>query len=159
MVKFISCFQNKTKPPPLLIRLTTNLFEKRNLQRNNSIRWSSIHVLERNTTEGSFSRTKRASSWTVPGFPSPRQFQLRQFMASGRAGVQLLPISLLKCHPEQPSYGRSHWVYYELGQAFSFFLEKCLGLQMGVGAWGGILSLITQWWNYGLLQADRKSVV
>ena len=65
---------------------------------------SSTHVSANNTIDGSFTRNS-ANSFTVHGFPSPWQFQIKQLMVIGGAGHQSPPLrNRTQLHPQKAAY-------------------------------------------------------
>ena len=101
----IVSLQNRTKPPPLASLGTTNMFSNCIFHFTSLSLVLSAHVSAINTTEGYLARTMSASSFSVHGFPSPRQFQIKQLIAIDRVDTQPPPLKKKNSHhPLKPIY-------------------------------------------------------
>ena len=98
IVASIDDLQNNTNPPPLFVLGALNIFSHLIFLNAFFSLTSSAHVSAKNTTEGFFAHTKSASSFSVHGFPSPRQFHTRQLMVIGGVDAQPPPLNLMSFH-------------------------------------------------------------
>ena len=94
----IDSLQYNTNPPPLFDLGAMNIFSNFIFLNTFFSLASSTHVSAKNMTKGSFARTISASSFSMHGFPSPRQFQTRQLIATSRADDQPPPLNLNYFH-------------------------------------------------------------
>lgn len=85
---FRSFLHNRARPPPKFLLGTINKLSNFNRHLNLSKYDFFFLVSIKNTKERSFAFTRSESSRTRRGFPSPKQFQLTQFMVNGEARRQ-----------------------------------------------------------------------
>lgn len=98
--KSVSLVHRRARPPLRPWQGTKSPFANPTLSLILSIRFFLTLVSERKTNLGAQYCTRLCSARTDWGFPSPRQFQPREFMAPGGAALQPPPIiqNLQECH-------------------------------------------------------------
>ena len=96
-----SFIQSRANPPPKFLLSTMNKLSNFRRQQSHSRYDFFFFISMRKTTLGPFAFTISKSSQTRRWFPSPRQFQLKQFMMNGEAEMQPPPMKKFgECHGE-----------------------------------------------------------